>query len=128
MRSSRARAFATAALLALFTGSHIEPVVGVLRDGQVHHNSVTMAVLHQHGAPSGERGCQDGAAGPQQSPRGPQHEHGTATDHCTHPHSVGIPMLVQLSVPLFRAARSGPERGGVLASVALGVLIPPPKA
>ena len=70
-----------AALLMLLTTtfSQAEAVVGVLRDGAVHHESAGAAALHAV-AGQGEHGHEDGV------PHGPNHEHGTSADHCTHQH------------------------------------------
>ena len=71
----------SAALLMLFTiaFSQTETVMGLLRDGVVHHESAAAAAVHALAA-EGEHGHEDGA------PHGPNHEHGTPADHCTHQH------------------------------------------
>lgn len=70
-----------AAVLMLFTiaFSQTETVMGLLRDGGVHHESAAAAAVHSEYG-QGEHGHEDGA------PHGPEHEHGTPADHCTHQH------------------------------------------
>lgn len=85
-----------AALLMLLTitFSSAETVVGLLRDGAVHHESSAEAATHALMA-QGEHGHEDGAQ------HGPNHEHGTPADHCTHQHgpvfSPRSPVFVVLS-------------------------------
>lgn len=76
----------TAALL-LFSPSawSLEAGLGMSREGNVHHESLATAMDHQSGA-SGEHGHEDG--GPVD--HGPKHRHGTAADHCTHVHGIGL--------------------------------------
>lgn len=56
-----------------------ESVLGSLRDGAVHHETNAIAAAHQLQGPQSGHGQED---------RMPAHEHGTASDHCTHAHSV----------------------------------------
>lgn len=72
------RLIASLAFLAI-TLSSGEAVIGELRDGEVHHESLAEAATHDHG-PNGEREHEHG------SPHGPKHRHGTSSDHCTHQH------------------------------------------
>ena len=74
-----------AAVLMLFTVafSNAETVMGVLRDGTVHHESNAVAAAHAL-AHTGEHGHED------QAPHGPKHEHGTPADHCTHQHGAQV--------------------------------------
>lgn len=72
------RLIASLALLAVAFSS-AEAVVGELRDGEVHHEALAEAVLHDHG-PDGEHGHEHDA------PHGSDHRHGTSSDHCTHQH------------------------------------------
>ena len=72
-------------MLLTLTFSNVETVLGVLRDGEVHHESAAAAATHALQT-QGEHGHEDGRpAGPEHE-HGPQHEHGTAADHCTHQH------------------------------------------
>ena len=73
------------ALLMLVTvaGSSVESVVGQLRDGAIHHESISDAAAHAS-VSHGEHGHED------ESSHGPDHQHGTPTDHCTHQH--GTPL------------------------------------
>jgi len=80
------RAFALAILLG-YSASTAEAVVGVLRDGVVHHESEVAAVSHQE-THLGDHGHEDPGAGAE---HGPDHRHGTSSDHCTHVHGLGLP-------------------------------------
>ncbi len=60
-----------------------ETVTGQLRDGEVHHESNAEASAHALAA-HGEHGHEDGSS------HGPEHQHGTAADHCTHQHGTLI--------------------------------------
>lgn len=75
------------ALLMLLTlaFSNVETVLGVLRDGEVHHESSAVAAGHAMQA-QGEHGHEDGRTQGPEHEHGPQHEHGTPADHCTHQH------------------------------------------
>jgi hypothetical protein len=85
------------ALLMLFsiTYSSAESVIGVLRDGEVHHESMAAATLHaSHDHDS--HGHEDGS-----SPDS-EHEHGTQADHCSHHHGTVLvkePLVLELSSP-----------------------------
>ena len=65
--------------------SNVETVLGVLRDGEVHHESSASAAAHALQA-QGEHGHEDGRTQGTEHEHGPQHEHGTTADHCTHQH------------------------------------------
>lgn len=89
------RLVALVMLLAL-TASALESVLGVLRDGEVHHESRAAAAVHDFHA-SGDHGHEDRSASghPDGShPHGPGHHHGTAADHCTHHHGTPLPASV----------------------------------
>ena len=73
------------------TVSFVEPVLGELRDGEIHHESDAAAALHAAQA-DGEHGHED--AGTPAHPHGGEHQHGTGTDHCTHQHGVAAPTTV----------------------------------
>ena len=76
-----------AALLMLLTltFSNVETVLGVLRDGEVHHENSGAAAAHAMQS-QGEHGHEDGKSQGPEHDHGPQHEHGTPADHCTHQH------------------------------------------
>lgn len=72
------------ALLVAFTASSLETVAGLVRDGEVHHETTASAAVHGTSS-SGEHGHEavdDGGT----HEHGPEHEHGTGSDHCTHTH------------------------------------------
>ncbi len=78
-----------ALVLLLMTGVYnLESVVGVLRDGAVHHESGADAIAHtrQH---TGDHGHEDLATTGSHH-HGKGHEHGTASDHCTHQHGAAL--------------------------------------
>jgi hypothetical protein len=83
----------TALAMLLATGfAALEPVVGLLRDGELHHEAVAEAAQHasrQAGVPTGEHGHEPSSDTPDH-PHGPGHQHGTSADHCTHVHSVAL--------------------------------------
>lgn len=91
-------------LLAVFAYS-AEAVLGVLRDGEVHHETFAAAVSHggQHG---GDHGHEDG---PMSHPHGPGHQHGTSLDHCTHHHTATVADAFALSFPPATAAELAHE-------------------
>lgn len=77
-----------AALLMLFAviGSQVESMVGVLRDGAVHHESQATAAAHSlQTLATGEHGHEDDSSSEHSHDSG--HQHGTSADHCTHQHS-----------------------------------------
>lgn len=84
-------------LVATTTGS-VETTMGEVRDGEVHHESVAAAANHAHEA-RGDHGHEDSNT---HAERGPDHQHGTAADHCTHAHGPAL---------------STPQRFGVTAIV-----------
>lgn len=87
------------ALLVLLTVTYssAEAVVGVLRDGAVHHESMAEAASH---APlAGAEHSHDGVDGSSQHT---DHEHGNSSDHCTHQH--GTPLTAP---PIVFAAAVG---------------------
>ncbi|MQA91855.1 MAG: hypothetical protein GEU90_16805 [Gemmatimonas sp.] len=77
------RRLAAVLMLLTIAFSQMETVMGVLRDGKVHHDSAATAALHALNG-QGEHGHEDGA------PHGPKHEHGTPADHCTHQHGAQV--------------------------------------
>lgn len=84
----RFRAIIATLLLVGYGATSVEVVVGELRDGEVHHESVVAAAEHQANT-DGEHGHEETA---DDAEHGPDHQHGTAGDHCTHTHSVSLPM------------------------------------
>jgi len=79
----------TALAMLLATGfAAIEPVVGLLRDGEVHHENVAEAALHA-ASHAGDHGHEHSSETPDHR-HGPGHEHGTSADHCTHVHSLAL--------------------------------------
>lgn len=85
-------------MLALTVGSTVESVAGVLRDGEVHHESAATAAAHA-GRSAGEHGHEDaGSAGDHE--HGPEHQHGTANDHCTHTHGMAPPASFAFDLPV----------------------------
>lgn len=83
----RFRAIIATLLLVGYGTTSVEVVVGELRDGEVHHESVLAAAEHQANA-DGEHGHEEPV---DDAEHGPDHQHGTAGDHCTHAHSVSLP-------------------------------------
>jgi len=80
-------------LLFGYVATSVEVVVGQLRDGEVHHESVVAAADHQAKAPGGEHGHEEPVSDEE---HGPDHQHGTSGDHCTHTHSVSLPAATPL--------------------------------
>lgn len=78
---------ATAAFL---LGGVLEPAWGLLRDGQVHHETTASAGVHAQVTGSGDHGHEDGSDREPGHSHAPGHQHGTSADHCTHMHGVGI--------------------------------------
>jgi hypothetical protein len=70
-------------MLLMVAFSQAETVLGQLRDGAVHHESSTSAAVHSLSG-QGEHGHEDSAQ------HGPEHQHGTAADHCTHQHGAQV--------------------------------------
>src|SRR5690606_29270301 len=66
-------------MLVMVTAAQAETVVGQLRDGAVHHESMAIAAVHAANH-HGEHGHEDSVD------QGADHEHGTPSDHCTHQH------------------------------------------
>ena len=74
--------------------SAAESVVGLLRDGAVHHESPAAAAEHAAlGTGEGHR----------HDDRVPTHQHGSPADHCTHVHGVAVttaPLQVAFEAPV----------------------------
>lgn len=85
------------ALFMLFsvTYSSAESVIGVLRDGEVHHESMAAAAQHashDHVSHGHENGSSPDS----------EHQHGTQADHCAHHHGtmvVADPIVIALPSP-----------------------------
>ncbi|MDZ7779589.1 MAG: hypothetical protein U5R14_06570 [Gemmatimonadota bacterium] len=79
-------------MLVVFHTSVLEVGVGLARDGAVHHETTATAVSHTtHGQDQpGEHGHETGEPDGTED-QGPDHRHGTSTDHCTHVHGPGLP-------------------------------------
>ena len=86
----RWRSIVALALLMGYGIASAEVIFGEVRDGAVHHESAAEALNHAvHDAmDTGEHGHEDAGEHPE---HGPDHQHGTSADHCTHAHSVGLP-------------------------------------
>jgi hypothetical protein len=78
-------------LLVLFQASSLEAVVGLARDGAVHHETVAQAAAHAELAEPGdaEHGHEAASEAPD-AEHGPDHQHGTGADHCTHAHGTAL--------------------------------------
>ena len=118
------RRFIALALLVGYLASSAEAVLGVVRDGSVHHESTAAAAIHQ-GEHDGEHGHEDPGVGAEHDA---EHQHGTSSDHCTHAHGMSLPAFCALpvQVPLATAAEPTPPllETGVYAAVHFR----PPKA
>ncbi len=90
MISSNGFRSATAVLALLaFMITSTEAVLGMVRDGAVHHETVGEAMAHTGPAESGQHGhaeCDEPTSGTDDE----NHEHGTTSDHCTHVHTTGL--------------------------------------
>ncbi len=87
------RGFAFLAFTSLALGL-VETAVGETRDGDVHHEQVVDAAAHHNvQGLSGDHGHEDIAQSPAPE-HGPDHRHGTSSDHCTHIHGVGFIVAV----------------------------------
>ena len=82
-------------LMFALTVSFAEPVLGELRDGEVHHESGAAAAFHALEA-DGEHGHED--AGSPAHEHGGEHQHGTGADHCTHQHGTATPTTVAFAI------------------------------
>ena len=84
------RRIVSLALFVAFSVASVEAVAGETRDGEVHHENVGDATMH-HNAMGlrGDHGHEDSVP-PADQDHGPQHQHGTSADHCTHFHGVGL--------------------------------------
>lgn len=83
-----ARRFLALVLLYATAVSLVEPALGELRDGEIHHESTAAALAHAQVA-DGDHGHEH--AGSPAHDHGGEHQHGTALDHCTHQHGPAAP-------------------------------------
>jgi hypothetical protein len=97
-------------LLALMALTSVESAEGLVRDGEVHHESSATAAAHASDL-SGEHGHED--VEPSSQPEeegsapqhGPDHQHGTGADHCTHAHGPAISIAgTSMHVAILRAS------------------------
>lgn len=103
------RRFIALILLLFSTATSLEAVVGPMRDGEVHHETAAQATEHASRA-TGEHGHEHemsahaddhDATGEE---HGPQHQHGTGADHCTHAHGPALSVAgAHLAVAAVRA-------------------------
>lgn len=104
-RSVLRRLLSVLALSGFLLAGVFEPAFGLLRDGQVHHETAASASTHTSTA--GEHGHEDGGTQPGH-PHGPSHQHGTSSDHCTHGHSVGLPSAQPIASSVVTATPDQP--------------------
>lgn len=76
--------------------SFVEPVVGQVRDGEVHHRTGIQQV--DASSPAGAHDSQGTKDGPAHPP-GSDHKHGTAADHCTHQHAAALVPTLSFALP-----------------------------
>jgi len=117
MRPTLLRRFVGIALLTLTPAAAAESVLGVLRDGVVHHESAAAAATHRDAGPQSGHGHDDSA---------PSHQHGTPADHCTHVH--GLAVIISAVPLLFGAPLSAQYEGDPLihrGRSSLGAFHPP---
>ena len=86
-RVIRRRAFALV-LLAAIMGFTVEPVVGVVRDGDVHHETAAEAAAHS-GLASADHAHEQTDSRSSEHTDG-SHEHGSSADHCSHAHGPAL--------------------------------------
>lgn len=82
-------------LLAAIMGFTVEPVVGVVRDGGVHHETAVEAAAHSSLA-SADHAHEHNESSETPAPDGTEtsHEHGSNADHCTHSHGIAYPAVL----------------------------------
>jgi hypothetical protein len=78
-------------LLLAIMGFTLEPVVGVVRDGEVHHETAAEAATHSGLATAGHAHEQNDSQTSEDSES--DHEHGSNADHCTHSHGIAHPAV-----------------------------------
>lgn len=115
------RIVAALALLTFF-GSGAEAVEGMLRDGEVHHESGALAAAHA--GLGGEHGHEDGPLS-DHSEHGTGHQHGTNTDHCTHQHGTALPAGQNPAPRLCAEVLLVPDAPGRLVRISTTLFHPP---
>lgn len=89
------RRFIALILLIFSTATPLEAVAGMVRDGEVHHETAAQATQHA-ARTTGEHGHEHDLASHGQDDdgadedHGPNHKHGTGADHCTHAHNPAL--------------------------------------
>jgi hypothetical protein len=121
---SQLRRFIALALLVGYLASSAEAVLGVVRDGSVHHESMAAAAIHQ-GEHHGEHGHEDPGVGAEHDA---EHQHGTSSDHCTHAHGMSLPAFCAFSVQAALATAAEPTPPLMESGVYAAVRFRPPKA
>jgi hypothetical protein len=123
--SALSRLIAAASLLALAASSS-ESLVGELRDGEVHHESVASAASHHDGMGlRSDHGHEDG--GTTRHRHGSKHQHGTTADHCTHAHGQGVTATFAWDCQAFTTVVEFPDPGTSISFVST-VPFGPPRA
>jgi hypothetical protein len=89
------------------SGSATESVLGLVRDGAIHHESVAAADAHRWAGAAVGHGHHDLVA-PSQPRHDRQHQHGTPADHCAHQHGTAMIVAVVLG-PVALQASSQPH-------------------
>ncbi len=82
-KSQLRRLMAGVALLGVGFGT-FEPAVGLVRDGAIHHEGGVEAAQRAT-SQRGEHGHEHAVESASDT-HGPEHQHGTGVDHCTHMH------------------------------------------
>lgn len=116
----------TLLLFSFLLGGVVEPSVGLLRDGVVHHESMATAYSHQQRVEQVGHGHEEAGSSTVPQSDAPDHEHGTGSDHCTHVHSPAVASAVQLTFA-FAFERLAPVFQPSGQSTPRQVHAPPPK-
>ncbi|MFQ5549615.1 MAG: DUF2946 family protein [Gemmatimonadales bacterium] len=75
---------ASVGLLGAILISALEPIVGLVNDGDVHHESALVAASHSGSTPA--QHAHEDLRHQSSDGKHDGHEHGSAADHCTHAH------------------------------------------
>ena len=120
----RWRSLVAFALLLGYGVTSLEVAVGEVRDGEIHHESNLQAIDHTQSS-QGEHGHEDGGRTPE---HGPDHQHGTSGDHCTHTHSVSlVSASYSFLIIAFLGSATEPANG-LPSEPVVDTLFQPPKA
>lgn len=84
------------AILIITPSSTVEGMVNLVRDGEAHHETASAAATHCDAGARGDHGHEDVPHSGEDA-QNPQHQHGTAGDHCTHFHSIGMVAVMEWS-------------------------------